>query len=638
MRFCLIALALIVALARVGSAQELSPRLIAEIVASSLSPVDSGIQTRAALAAAARGLGRMKEADLAIVLPADLIVDHATQSVGTAASGTVSDFDVELEEGRIRLSGTILLDDGEARLQAKITGRLDLEVVEKTLILWPAIEEIQVLDLRLGDGLQRAIVEVAARRVLTRAPERISAVIGQFIPPIPLTFDALEIDLAAELQALEPVQSVEAPKLTLTMTPEDPVLFVAPEAVYILARLPGSTATRSKTDRAPEVLYEEVHAAVLSEIRRLVGTELEGGGVAVSKRAAADYLNAALPGKRPLISVRIAGTVPGPVPVDEKIELAGGNFSCEANRDCGQTRDCRRGTKDCSQPHDTRNCRACLVRRPWDGGCAVWGNDPTCEAQKAAQNAAYAAVRGACEAENATRKGICEAEKEAARLDCERIKAQKTLECETKRVVQSLLAEFGGVGAISGQLTLDYGADVAIPTLAFTADLGLEADIEAVVTARVNGPLTFTPHDLAGHIVCTSKWRRDLALDVTARTLDLSISAGIGFESGKPALVVEFEPVTVNAQSAPPLRDFLERHPDLRVICSGLNLLDLTNDALQQVTDSAIHPVLAGRYKIDLPAMRIAEELQDLSLELEGGRLNLTPVNLPAAIAFVPDR
>jgi hypothetical protein len=74
------------------------------------------------------------------------------------------------------------------------------------------------------------------------------------------------------------------------------------------------------------------------------------------------------------------------------------------------------------------------------------------------------------------------------------------------------------------------------------------------------------------------------------------------------------------------------------VICSGLNLLDLSNDALQQATGEAIHPILAGHYEIDLPAMRVSEELQDLPLEIGGRRLELTPVDLPAALAFVPNR
>ena len=639
MRFCLIALTIIFALSRAGTAQELSPRLIGEIIASSLTQVDSRAQTQVALAAAAQGLARMEEAELAIVLPADLIQRHAMSSVREASGGIVSDFNVALEEGRIRFSGTTLLDDGEDRLHAKIAGTLALEIVEHSLNLRPTIEELEVLDLSLGDGLQGAVLEAAARRVLAGAPERISAIIGQFIPPISLAFEAMEIDLAAELQALEPVQSVTAPRLTLRVTPEHPVLFVAPEAVFVLARMPGSTSTGGQMDRAPEVLFEKVRALVLAEIDRLAGTSLDGGGVAVSKRATADYLNASLPGQRPLVSIRLAGTAQEPVRFNERIELAGrANFSCAPSRDCRQTRDCGSGMRDCSQPHDTRNCRACLVRRPWDGGCAVRGNDPVCEAAKAAQNAAYAAVKGTCEAENATSRGICEAEKEAARLDCERIKAQQTAECEAKRTVQNLLAEFGGVGAISGQLAVSYEADVAVSTLRFAADLGLEAEIEAFVTAEVRGPVSFTPYDLAGHIACTSNWRRDLSLDASARTSDLSLSAGIAVEGDRPTLIVGSRPLTVTARSAPPLRDFLERHPDLRVICSGLNLLDLANDALQQATGEAIHPILAGRYEIDLPAMKVSEELLDLSLEIGGRRLKLTPVALPAALAFVPDR
>ncbi|WP_322415302.1 hypothetical protein [Mesorhizobium huakuii] len=91
--------------------------------------------------------------------------------------------------------------------------------------------------------------------------------------------------------------------------------------------------------------------------------------------------------------------------------------------DCNQVGTCE-SKIDCTVynvPHDERNCRACLLRSPkvcflsncTGGQCIQEGNDPFCEAQKAAQNSAYAAAAGqqkaACESAKAAEKATCEA-------------------------------------------------------------------------------------------------------------------------------------------------------------------------------------------------------------------------------------
>jgi hypothetical protein len=68
-------------------------------------------------------------------------------------------------------------------------------------------------------------------------------------------------------------------------------------------------------------------------------------------------------------------------------------------------------TGDCSPSHDDRECNRCLVSA--FGHCAVRGNDPACEAAKAAQNGIYAA-----------QKAQCETAKEQDRLTCETYKAK----------------------------------------------------------------------------------------------------------------------------------------------------------------------------------------------------------------------
>src|SRR5262245_58451063 len=67
--------------------------------------------------------------------------------------------------------------------------------------------------------------------------------------------------------------------------------------------------------------------------------------------------------------------------------------------------------RDCSFSHDTRECNRCLVSA--FGHCALRGNDPSCEAAKAAQNGIYAA-----------QKTQCETAKEQDRVSCEAYKAK----------------------------------------------------------------------------------------------------------------------------------------------------------------------------------------------------------------------
>lgn len=61
----------------------------------------------------------------------------------------------------------------------------------------------------------------------------------------------------------------------------------------------------------------------------------------------------------------------------------------------------------CELLRDERECNKCMVSV--FNKCQVRGNDPACEAAKAAQNQMYTIKKAQCEAEKAVRKGQCEA-------------------------------------------------------------------------------------------------------------------------------------------------------------------------------------------------------------------------------------
>lgn len=131
----------------------------------------------------------------------------------------------------------------------------------------------------------------------------------------------------------------------------------------------------------------------------------------------------------------------------------GRNRDCSCDHiECTVTRECSFDTIECTsarscdlpRQHDSRDCSACLLRNPF-GGCILRGNDPVCEAAKAAQNAIYdadhAARKADCERIKSTEKLACEANKSALKLDCERLKSTEKLACEADKSAKKLDCE-----------------------------------------------------------------------------------------------------------------------------------------------------------------------------------------------------
>ena len=61
-------------------------------------------------------------------------------------------------------------------------------------------------------------------------------------------------------------------------------------------------------------------------------------------------------------------------------------------------------TQSCARPRDGRDCNRCVFSV--FGRCQVRGNDPACEAAKAAQNSAYDVEKAACETEKSGQKAL----------------------------------------------------------------------------------------------------------------------------------------------------------------------------------------------------------------------------------------
>lgn len=107
--------------------------------------------------------------------------------------------------------------------------------------------------------------------------------------------------------------------------------------------------------------------------------------------------------------------------------------SCENLVDCTPDRNC----SAIVVRKDTRNCRSCLLKNPF-GGCIQRGNDPICEASKAAQNASYKADEAArrldCERLKSQSKAICEIKKETDRVECLSIRDSEAIKSKQVEV------------------------------------------------------------------------------------------------------------------------------------------------------------------------------------------------------------
>lgn len=645
MRILLLSLLISLTSVSLSRAADFPIKIAREILSAAMTTIDAEDQTQRALDAAANAIENSGPKDVVVVLPENTIEEYVSYELQKLEP--VDDLKVELElgEGRFSFSIAGVFSQEDVEISAKLSGEIALGVKNGELSILPAISDIELDRISIGSSIQENLAEATLRRILPRMPERFSAVLTEMIDPIPLKFEAFEVDTQKKLVDLAQIQSAVGPKLEFTVTPERPIVFVSPEAVYILANLPGNGGGKSV---APPNSYSGVRNAVLAEVKRLAGSHLEQGGVAIRKASIAQYLNSALPSRNPIISADFISNDAVGVKFSEKNELAGRpDFSCSPNRfcqaaSCNINRDCNQ-RRDCRQPHDTRNCNRCLVNNPF-GGCSIRGNDPFCETAKTTQNAAYAAARGACEAEKvsartacetqkATEAAACEAREAAAKLDCERLKAQEVAECEAKKGIKNILAELGGVGAISADIGVEYSGRINIASLTFNPNMRVTAAVTVSARARANGPVSFTPYDVVGHALCGTNWRK--TLDISASAVgSVNLLSTLKDIRGTPHLVLETRPTIVTATSAPPLRDFFNKNPDLRVRCPGLNVVDLANDAVKRVSGEGAHPILDGRYEIDVPAIRVEEPIETLQLTLGGREVSMKPTINDVALMF----
>ncbi|MER9684688.1 MULTISPECIES: hypothetical protein [unclassified Mesorhizobium] len=389
---------------------------------------------------------------------------------------------------------------------------------------------------------------------------------------------------------------------------------------------------------------------------------IKGEWIAVSKSLVADVVNAVV--TQADLCIGASASIPDQS-FSNKIEIPDETSidctpkmdctptkDCTPTADCTQTQDCSQ-TRDCSQPHDERNCHACLLRAPRvcffgscsGGQCIKEGNDPFCEAQKAAQNDAYAGSRLKCEAEKAAARGECEAaksgrkfdceknkaaskvqcegQKEAARLACEAEKTGKKALCETAKEGLKRISRLGNVANVDGKVGGSGTLSVCIKKLSLSHSLdNLSASLSVSGQASADFGIKYVPLDIAGYLVCQVPWTENKHLDVRLPTQELGLSSQISLDmtTTPPKLKAVFKTSALAVKMRPGPRDLILQSYNMRLSCLPVNgLLDPV-----VVEASRAIPELNGDFELAGQERAFELVLTPTTFEIEGTSMSAT--------------
>ncbi|MFT3802526.1 MAG: hypothetical protein QM766_15065 [Burkholderiaceae bacterium] len=254
-----------------------------------------------------------------------------------------------------------------------------------------------------------------------------------------------------------------------------------------------------------------------------------------------------------------------------KIKLPNGlGINCSSDRVCKSDRQCSFNAN-----RDTRDCSACLLRAPRvcafggcvGGQCTLRGNDPFCEAAKAAQNVIY-------DADANLRKADCDRLRETENATCEVEKAGEKLLCEAKKEALNRLAATGNFA------NLDVDSRFATDNLQvclrdFNMSLALDRvqfALEVQGEAKADVDVKFVPLDIVGHLTCQFPWSQSKNFTASLRESRVGIASNIQLatDNGDARANFAVDNIDVKAKLNPGPTEFLLSSPELLLKCPVL--------------------------------------------------------------------
>lgn len=563
---------------------------LTDYVNSKFPPVSADEQRNAVLQETAASLGALNGPNLALgaafadvqeaLLTQDIKDKGVTSIVLTGDRSLVKaevDFDRTFEDGGVgglvgslkpRVVGTVTVWAGVGGAVAE-TSAGDTSLVLK---VHPVFDSIRVHKVEVRGRYDVTALGGALAEVLERFADNVSGALS--------ALEAMKIEVPtgfAEKKDPSKVVRIQGGdfegNVTVTGQPVGPpvklraVAFgIAGDRLVGIAQLVPVSGMGAEGDRAPVTPTEEVVAEVFrTAVREGFGLDAYPDKVwaAVRKDVVAHGVNAVV-GQAKLCA---RGT--GSIARQEFSEQV--TFPDETTVDCTPTRDCS-SNRSCDLPrsHDTRDCNACILRNIFTGGCSQRGNDPLCEAAKAAQNKIY-------DADYAARKLDCERLKSTEKLTCEAEKSGEKALCETGKEFLKRLARTGKFANIEGsfQGSVDVGACMA--GFALASDLSqVKAHIDFDGRAEGDLHVKFVPLDIVGHLSCQVPWTEDqkVRAEVPRTTVPLEAAVRLVVESADaPHYEFGVQPAKLSLKLNPSPMEFMLTSMNMTLACQGLNLV-----------------------------------------------------------------
>ena len=624
-------------------------------------------------------LEELKKAVKEIDVP-NLVVKSIIHKFNFGALELIAEVESEFEIGKE--------NSATAQLFASIQVGSYVEIDGKSVVLLPSVSGFSIESLSLkGDSLDFNRITVSINALL----EKIRESINQAIPEIPITIPAV----LPEKHELTPVKFAGG---TASFSPrfftppkyqlERGIFYFSEQGLWILADIgiPELQERQVASDIAltdGNLTSKDLDAAIQTLIEKKIGGLSNEDIYAFSSwKRFAEIFNFTWNKLSPTVSLTIDSG-------NQKMETQKINLLDYSRLDCKRTRDCRlnydgcpdsHDTRDCSQPHDTRDCSACLLRAPricvfggcTGGQCIQRGNDPFCEAAKAAQNAIYAANKATCETAKAAQNVIykahresCVAERKAANLDCNRLAETDVALCKTSKLFKNFGAEISGVGSIGGDARFSGSLKIDASEFLINPDhprVRFSPSISGNLRADIG--LDWTPYDLLGHAFCPTRGRVNANSTATFENAKPSLHAtllkeGQAKDDGDPATVdlgISFSktrfPVTISPGL---LHSLYQNNPQLVVTCplpsalivpalafSGTNKAIGENDiaravagianpgfiaysALHDAEPEAMGALLGGSFYIEIEERTQPLPVSKTTMTLPGGEVAFRP-------------
>lgn len=564
-------------------------------------PIDPAQQRQAAVDSALAGLATMSGPNFAVgvdtatveAMAAEKVKDAGVTKLAISADRQLlkftATFKTDLKPGAIGINAEV--DKWLADLKPHVEGEVEVYLTAAATVVQAPKRMLQVKLLPALKSVHIDQLTLSGSYDVTEAAKVLASVLNTYADNITGAFanePILHAELPASIQEqFDPSKTLDiaisagsAFKVALKAEPiSSPYglgavsLMIHGGNIAIVAHLtPVDQPLELKTSSGKP--FNELATAFSKALADGFGLDPVPGGawVAIRKELLADTFNSAF------AQANACLTGSGPIPeqtFQEKIPTPdAAAIDCTPTQACDlqeDTRDCRR-SRNCQRSEDTRNCRACLLRAPRicvpnfpsgqscsGGHCIQEGNDPICEAQKAAQNGAYEAdylaclnlgpiYDSVCEAEKATQNGLYAAD----RAKCEAEKTAKKLGCETMKGAVDALHRTGNVGNFNGAILGAANLSICLRQVTLAKDLtGLSASLETTGSAGLDPSFKFTPLDVAGHVLCQLPWTASEHIDVTvpAQTIavDVSLAKAAGsdrYQGGLKATPIKlhFEP------------------------------------------------------------------------------------------------